>query len=67
MTETSRRWLAVAVLVGASWWAGPALAQTPAPAPTPSPAPAAAAEEKKEEKPKTLWDTPSASLYYLFF
>lgn len=53
MTETWRRWLAVAVLLAAMWPVAPALAQ----APTSAPPPAAATPDKKEdEKPKTLWD-----------
>ncbi len=51
MTETCRRWLAVAVLTCAGW-AVPAHAQTPAP----TPAPAAADKKEEEEKPKTLWE-----------
>jgi hypothetical protein len=51
MSETCRRWLALAVLVCVSS-AVPAFAQQPAPAPTPPPAPAPAVEDK----PQTLWD-----------
>jgi putative OmpL-like beta-barrel porin-2 len=46
MTETWRRWLAVAVVLAALGPGAPALAQTPAPT-----------EKKEEEKgPQTLWD-----------